>query len=118
MTLVTGFCRAMTLEDWASGGTLIPVASNGHPAFATLGYAMNPFSVTTPHCAGSTSHADCGSRTAVDVALGPPASSEIMCGLGVQEMFARTAIQPKDGQYNKITCAAAGLSRRIEQPGG
>jgi hypothetical protein len=27
-----------------------------------------------------------------------------MCGLGAQEMMARTAIRPKDGEYFKIAC--------------
>jgi len=70
---------------------------------------MNSFVVTILLCAASTTHADCDARSAIDVALGPPARSEIMCGLGAQEMFARTALQPKDGQYVKITC----VRRRI-----
>jgi hypothetical protein len=41
----------------------------------------------------------------MDVAIGPQASNELMCGLGAQEMMARTAIRPKDGEYFKIACA-------------
>ena len=55
-------------------------------------------------CAASTAPADCGRRTAIDVAVGPEAKNELMCGLGAQEMMAQTAIKPKDGEYFKIAC--------------
>ena len=55
-------------------------------------------------CAASTAPADCDRRTAIDVALGPQASNELTCGLGAQEMIARTAVRPKDGEYMKIAC--------------
>ena len=41
---------------------------------------------------------------ALDVTLGPEARNEVMCGLSAQEMFAHTAIRPKDGEYIKIAC--------------
>jgi hypothetical protein len=41
---------------------------------------------------------------AIDVALGPQAANELICGLGAQEMMAQTAIRPKDGEYFKIAC--------------
>ena len=55
-------------------------------------------------CAASTAPADCDRTNAIDVAIGPQASNELMCGLGAQEMMARTAIRPKDGEYFKIAC--------------
>jgi len=65
---------------------------------------MTPFVVYILICSAATSHADCDPRTALDVTLGPQANNEFMCGLGAQEMFARSAIQPKDGEYIKISC--------------
>jgi hypothetical protein len=65
---------------------------------------MSPFVVFVYLCAASVAPADCDRRTAIDVALGPEASNEIACGLGAQEMMARTAIRPKDGEYFKIAC--------------
>ena len=57
---------------------------------------MTPFVVFIYLCAASTAPADCDRRTAIDVALGPQAANELMCGLGAQEMMAQTAIRPKD----------------------
>src|SRR5277367_2502025 len=65
---------------------------------------MTPFVVFIYLCAASTEPADCDRRTAIDVALGPQAENELTCGLGAQEMMARTAIRPKDGEYFKIAC--------------
>jgi hypothetical protein len=65
---------------------------------------MSPFIVYILMCAASTAPSDCDRRTAVDVVLGPEARNEIMCGLAAQEMFAQTALQPKDGEYLKIFC--------------
>ena len=65
---------------------------------------MTPFVVFIYLCAASTAPADCDRRTAIDVALGPEAANELICGLGAQEMMAQTAIRPKDGEYFKIAC--------------
>jgi hypothetical protein len=65
---------------------------------------MNPFLVYILLCAASTAHGDCDTHSAIDVVLGPEARNEIMCGLQAQEMFAQTSIQPKDGEYVKISC--------------
>jgi hypothetical protein len=65
---------------------------------------MSPFVVYILLCAASTAPRDCDNHNAVDVTLGPEARNEIMCGLAAQEMFAQTAIRPKDGEYLKITC--------------
>jgi hypothetical protein len=65
---------------------------------------MTTFVVFIYLCAASTAPADCDRRTATDVALGPQAANELMCGLGAQEMMAQTAIRPKDGEYFKIAC--------------
>ena len=51
-----------------------------------------------------TAPADCDRRTAIDVVLGPQATNELTCGLGAQEMMAKTAIRPEDGEYFKIAC--------------
>ena len=65
---------------------------------------MSPFIVYILLCAASTAPRDCDTHSAVDVVLGPESRNEIMCGLQAQEMFAQTAIRPKDGEYLKITC--------------
>lgn len=65
---------------------------------------MESFVVYILLCAANVSPGDCDRRNAVDVALGPEVRNEIMCGLEAQEMFARTAIRPKDGEYMKIAC--------------
>jgi hypothetical protein len=65
---------------------------------------MNPFVVYILLCAASTAPGDCDTRSAIDVVLGPEARNEIMCGLEAQEMFAKTAIAPRDGEYVKISC--------------
>lgn len=64
---------------------------------------MNPFLVYILLCAASTSPSDCDRRSAIDVVLGPDVRNEIMCGLQAQEMFAKTAIVPSNGEYVKIT---------------
>ena len=66
--------------------------------------AGNVFAVYILLCAASTSPSDCDRQNAVGVALGPEVTNEIMCGLEAQEMFALTAIRPKDGEYMKISC--------------
>jgi hypothetical protein len=65
---------------------------------------MSPFVVYILLCAASTPPGDCDTRSAIDVVLGPEARNEIMCGLEAQEMFAKTAIAPRDGEYVKISC--------------
>lgn len=65
---------------------------------------MSSFLVYIFVCAASTAPGDCDNRSARDVVLGPEVRSEIMCGLEAQEMFARTAIRPRDGEYLKISC--------------
>jgi hypothetical protein len=52
----------------------------------------------------STAPGDCDTHSAVDVVLGPEVRNEIMCGLEAQEMFAKTTILPRDGEYVKISC--------------
>jgi hypothetical protein len=65
---------------------------------------MNSFVVFIYLCAASTAPADCDRRTAIDVVLGPQATNELTCGLGAQEIMAKTAIRPEDGEYFKIAC--------------
>ena len=65
---------------------------------------MTPFVVYILLCSAATSRTDCDTRTALDVTFGPEARNEVMCGLSAQEMFAHTAIRPKDGEYIKIAC--------------
>jgi len=65
---------------------------------------MSPFVVYILLCAASTAPRDCDTLNAVDVVLGPEARNEIMCGLQAQEMFAKTSILPRDGEYVKISC--------------
>jgi hypothetical protein len=66
---------------------------------------MTSFVVYILLCGASTTPTDCDRTNAMDVAIGPQASNELICGLGAQEMMARTAIRPKDGEYFKIACA-------------
>ena len=79
---------------------------------------MTPFVVFIYLCAASTEPADCDRRTAIDVALGPQAANELMCGLGAQEMMARTAIRPKDGEYFKIACVRRKVVPEIDEAQG
>ena len=72
---------------------------------------MSPFIVYIFLCAASTAPTDCDKRSAIDVVLGPDVRSEIMCGLQAQEMFAKTAITPSNGEYVKISCV-----RRVPRP--
>lgn len=65
---------------------------------------MSHFVVYILLCAASTAPSDCDTRSAIDVVLGPEVHNEIMCGLEAQEMFARAAIAPRDGEYVKISC--------------
>ena len=69
-----------------------------------LSDGMTPFVVYILLCSAATSRTDCDTRTALDVTLGPETRNEVMCGLSAQEMFAHTAIRPKDGEYIKIAC--------------
>jgi hypothetical protein len=66
---------------------------------------MSHFVVYILVCAASTAPGDCDMRSAIDVVLGPDVRNEIMCGLEAQEMLARTAIAPRDGEYMKISCS-------------
>jgi hypothetical protein len=75
---------------------------------------MSPFVVYILLCAGSTAPGDCDTRSAIDVVLGPEARNEIMCGLEAQEMFAKTSLLPRDGQYVKISCARRRPPQTIE----
>ena len=79
---------------------------------------MTPFVVFIYLCAASTEPADCDRRTAIDVALGPQAANEVMCGLGAQEMMAQTAIRPKDGEYFKIACVRRKAVPEIDEARG
>ena len=73
---------------------------------------MSPFIVYIFLCAASTAPSDCDKRSAIDVVLGPDVRNEIMCGLQAQEMFAKTAIEPTNGEYVKISCVGGARSRR------
>jgi hypothetical protein len=66
---------------------------------------MSHFLVYIFVCAASTAPGDCDTRSAIDVVLGPDVRNEIMCGLEAEEMLARTAIAPRDGEYVKISCS-------------
>jgi hypothetical protein len=66
---------------------------------------MSHFVVYILVCAASTAPGDCNTRSAIDVVLGPEVGNEIMCGLEAQEMFAKSAIAPRDGEYVKISCS-------------
>jgi hypothetical protein len=79
---------------------------------------MSPFVVFIYLCAASTAPADCDRTNAIDVALGPPAANELMCGLGAQEMMAQTAIRPKDGEYFKIACVHRKPAPEIDEAQG
>jgi hypothetical protein len=66
--------------------------------------SMSPVVVYILLYAASTAPGDCDTRNAVDVVLGPESRNEIMCGSQAQEMFAKTSILPRDGEYVKISC--------------
>jgi hypothetical protein len=65
---------------------------------------MTHFVVYILLCGAATAPGDCDTRSAIDVVLGPEVRNEIMCGLEAQEMFAKTTILPRDGEYVKISC--------------
>jgi hypothetical protein len=69
------------------------------------GELMSPFVIYILLCAAATPRPDCDTRNAIDVVLGPEANNEIMCGLESQEMIAKTALRPRDGEFVKIVCA-------------
>ena len=75
---------------------------------------MNSFVVFIYLCAASTAPADCDRRTAIDVVLGPQATNELTCGLGAQEMMAKTAIRPKTANTSRSPACATKLSLRID----
>lgn len=79
---------------------------------------MSSFVVYILLCAASTAPADCDRTNAIDVAIGPQASNELMCGLGAQEMMAQTAIRPKDGEYFKIACVRRKVVPEIDEAEG
>ena len=55
-------------------------------------------------CAVRTQPSACTAETAIDVAQGPRAQSELMCGKLGQAVLAGTAIAPRAGvEYVKIT---------------
>jgi hypothetical protein len=47
---------------------------------------------------------DCNRETAIDVANGPPAANEMLCGRDSQALIAGTQIRPREGEYLKIVC--------------
>jgi hypothetical protein len=105
-------------HEETAGGSIASLSGGMRSAWGNppqVRQTMNPFVVYILLCAASTAPGDCNTRSAIDVVLGPEARNEIMCGLGAQEMFARTAIVPSNGEYVKISC----VRRRtvVENPG-
>jgi hypothetical protein len=55
-------------------------------------------------CPATIAPADCDANNALDVIAGPPATSEIGCGVLSQQMLAVFGTTVTDGQYVKIGC--------------
>lgn len=62
------------------------------------------FAVLILVCLASTPRAECQRETAIDVIAGPPAASEVQCGLYGQAYLAETALAVREGEYVKIRC--------------
>ena len=75
---------------------------------------MSPFVIYILLCAASTARPDCDTHSAIDVVLGPEVNNELNCGLQAQEMFAKTTIRPRDGEYVKISCARRRPPQTVE----
>jgi hypothetical protein len=71
------------------------------------------YSIVILICSTALSHADCQSKTAVDVIRGPIVDNPMMCGFDAQAMIARTDLVQTDGtEYVKIVCTR---SKNAEQ---
>jgi hypothetical protein len=71
-----------------------------------LGLIM--YSIIILVCSTALSHADCQSKTAVDVVRGPIVDNPMMCGFDAQAMIARTDLVQNDGtEYVKVVCTRA-----------
>jgi hypothetical protein len=68
----------------------------------------NMYSLVVLLCSAALSHADCQSKTAVDVIRGPTVDNPMMCGFNAQAMIARTDLVQTDGtEYVKVVCTRA-----------
>jgi hypothetical protein len=66
------------------------------------------YSILILICSTALSHADCQSKTAIDVVRGPTVDNAVMCALNAQTMIARTDLVQSDGaQYMKVACTRA-----------
>jgi hypothetical protein len=66
------------------------------------------YSILILICSTALTHADCQSKTAVDVVRGPTVDNPMMCGFDAQAMIARTnLVQPDDTEYVKVVCTRA-----------
>ena len=63
------------------------------------------FQVLILVCSVNLAPADCQIETALDLIKGPPAASEVMCGLHGQAYIAQTSLRPRlAGEYVKVKC--------------
>ena len=63
------------------------------------------YSILILICSTTLSHADCQSKTALDVVRGATVDNPMMCGLNAQTMVARTdLVQANGAQYMKVVC--------------
>jgi hypothetical protein len=65
------------------------------------------YSIVILICSTALSHADCQSKTAVDVARGPTVDNPMMCGFDAQAMIARTDLVQTGAEYVKVVCTRA-----------
>jgi hypothetical protein len=66
---------------------------------------MSGYSILILICSTALSHADCQTKTAVDVIRGPMVDNLMTCGFNAQTMMARTdLVQAGAGQYMKVVC--------------
>jgi hypothetical protein len=70
------------------------------------------YSLVVLICTTALSHADCQSKTAVDVIRGPTVDNPLMCGLNAQMMIARTDLVQSGAEYLKVVCTR---SKNAEQ---
>lgn len=63
------------------------------------------FQVLILICSVNLAPADCQIETALDLIKGPPAASEVMCGLHGQAYVAQTSLMPHTAsEYVKVKC--------------
>ena len=63
------------------------------------------YSIVILICSTALSHADCETKTALDVVRGPTVDNAMLCALNAQTMIARTdLVQGDRSEFMKVVC--------------